>query len=65
MEEKKYCKNCKKEIKIENYQCYAVYKRIKYIYVLISNFIWARIYKEFLSKESIDEDKKQGFFNRC
>ena len=30
MEEKKYCKNCKKEIKIENYQCYAVYKRIKY-----------------------------------
>ena len=27
MEEKKYCKNCKKEIKIENYQCYAVYKR--------------------------------------
>ena len=30
MEEKKYCKNCKKEIKIGNYQCYAVYKRIKY-----------------------------------
>ena len=27
MKEKKYCKNCKKEIKIENYQCYAVYKR--------------------------------------
>ena len=30
MEEKKYCKNCKKEIEIENYQCYAVYKKIKY-----------------------------------
>lgn len=30
MEEKKYCKNCKKEIKIENCRCYAEYKRIKY-----------------------------------
>ena len=30
MEEKKYCKNCKKEIKNENYQCYSEYKRSKY-----------------------------------